>query len=204
MAKRRSFSETREWRVVKRSPLVRFRPHLAQPREGWEITLPLARAAVRGRLRPVLGRSFRRCVALESLRLPRKRSGRPVGSVDLLLLSESGDVALGECKRAGKRRNLRYLRRAMDQLIKYERALQKSPGGWLKKRIKASYEPFGFPGLGSVLSRLGLKSATAKRRWEKQVEANCRKGRIGFFVAGPGPRGRIAVWPIGSVQEIRP
>ena len=127
MARRRAFYETPEWKIVGRSGLVRFRPHLAQPREGREITLPLARAAVRGRLRPVLGRSWGRCVALESLRLPRKQSGKPVGSVDLLLLSKSGDVALGECKRAGKRRNLRYLRKAMDQLIKYERALQKSP-----------------------------------------------------------------------------
>ena len=203
---RRGYQTTPEWRTVGRSPLVRFRPHRAQPREGWDITLPLARAAVRGRLCSILGRNFGRCIALESLRLPRKRSGSPVGSVDLLLLSKSGDVVLAECKRAGNRLNLRYVRKAMKQLIKYERGLQKSPKGWLDDRIETSYTRFAFPDFGVALQRLGVKPGSAHSDWKKRVERNCRRGNRGqFLVAGPGSRRRrrsLVVWPVGPRREI--
>ena len=57
----------------------------------WRLNIPVACAAVRGELgKGVLGKAFDQCVALVSLMLTGS------GSVDLLLIAKSGDVAIGE------------------------------------------------------------------------------------------------------------
>lgn len=69
--------------------------------ESRAVTLPLAAAAPSGKLAPHLGPSFARCAVLESFRL----GG---ASVDLLVVTGNGDVALGECKRGSSLRKVRF------------------------------------------------------------------------------------------------
>lgn len=73
--------------------LISFRPRAEVQDEMWRLNIPIACAAVRGEFgERVLGKAFRRCVALVSLML------RGCGSLDLVLITKSGDVAIGECK----------------------------------------------------------------------------------------------------------
>src|SRR6266542_2452218 len=99
------FRTAREWsRRIRRKAklrahwLIRFRPRAEVQDEMWRLNIPVACAAVRGELgEPGLGRAFGRCVALVSLML------RGCGSLDLVLITKSGDVAIGECKLRDKR-----------------------------------------------------------------------------------------------------
>src|SRR5206468_2208552 len=97
------FKQTPEYELTGRSPLVRFRPHRAMTEENRRVALPLARAAVRGKLgEGLLGSEWRRCIVLEGLNLGRAQ-------LDLLLLNRSGGVALVECKRTRRSKTMKPL-----------------------------------------------------------------------------------------------
>lgn len=173
----RHFRNSREWSLIRQNALVRFRPHERVPAEKLSVTLPLACDATRGRLgQGVLGPEFRRCAALVDLMV----GG---GSLDLLLLSRSGDVALGECKRQQSGNAFRFVANAVAQLSRYERKIRRGcrKTSWLPARIRVSYRKFGFPPFRNVLREMGVKTPRAQGAWWRKVARNCSRGRIRFF-----------------------
>jgi hypothetical protein len=86
-----------------------------------------------------------------------------------LIVTKSGDLALGECKRLGRRRNFNPVAKAVFQLSGDERAIRRSPHGWLEKRIDDDYSKFGFPKFVEALRLLGLRSERQQRKWWKVV-----------------------------------
>jgi hypothetical protein len=174
----RNFRSSREWRLIRpvagrRRWLIRFRPHHNLQREVRDVNLPVACAAVSGKLAKALGRDFARCIALVGLRL------RGAGSADLVLVGMRGRVALGECK-YGDRRD------AWKQLRRYESALRR-PGCDLPELIERSYARFRFPHLCRTR---GLPvDARGVDRWWSLANRNCRRQHIRKFVID----GRVSV-----------
>jgi hypothetical protein len=96
----------------------------------------------------------------------------------MLIVTKSGDLALGECKRLRWRRNFNPVAKAFFQLSGYERAIPRSPHGWLEKRIDDDYSKFGFPKFVEALRLLGLRSERQQRLALRQanVEAGGSAG----------------------------
>ena len=192
------FKQTPEYKLVGRSPLVRFRPHWPMTEESRRVALPLARAAVRGKLgEGLLGSEWRRCIVLEGLNLSRR------AQLDLLLLNRSGGVALVECKRTRRSKTVKPVRLAAKQLFKYESMLRRLTARRLRRRIAASYDRFGFPEFEDALRRLGVRARAEDTRWWRRVERTLHEGSMCFFVAA-GREGRTAdVWAIEHLTEVR-
>src|SRR3989441_371091 len=191
------FKQTPEYKLVGRSPLVRFRPHWPMTEESRCVALPLARAAVRGKLAEgLLGSAWRRCIVLEGLNLSRR------AQLDLLLLNRSGGVALVECKRTRRSKTVKPVRLAAGQLFKYETMLRRLTARRLRRRIAASYERFGFPEFESALRRLGIRSRAERARWWRRVEGTLREGRIFFCAAGGRDGHDVDIWTVEHLPTV--
>lgn len=171
------FRTAREWkRRIRREEklrahwLIRFRPHAAPQDEMWRLNIPTACAAVRGEFgRGVLGKGFEQCVALVSLML------RGCGSLDLVLISRSGDVAIGECKLRDQRNDpARQLKRYRQGLV----ATAKS--GRLWREIERSYGRYEFEHLCRTVKRHFDLHDVAK--WCARVQSNASERSIKLFV----------------------
>src|SRR3989442_15193661 len=180
------FKQTPEYELVGRSPLVRFRPHWPMPEESRCVALPLARAAVRGKLgEGLLGSEWRRCIVLEGLNLSRR------AQLDLLLLNRSGGVALVECKRTRRSKTVKPVRLAAKQLFKYESMLRRLTARRLRRRIAASYDRFGFPEFEDDLHRLDVRAQAEDTRGWRGGERTLGEGGMCFFY-GADREGRTA------------
>lgn len=145
-------------------------------------------------LAPHLGPSFARCAVLESLRLGGV-------SVDLLVVTGNGDVALGECKRGSR---LGKVRNAFSQLVGYVREIRRLRPGWLRRQLDISYDRFDFPGFSQVLKELGVRSEKQRRRWFRRVEHRCSDGEIYLFAAvGRAGERAVDIWVIEKSGEVR-
>lgn len=172
------FRTAREWRrrirvdeKLRAHWLVRFRPRLKVQDEMWRLNIPVACAAVRGEFgKGVLGEAFDQCVALVSLML------RGSGSVDLVLLAKSGDVAIGECKLRDQRNDPEV------QLKRYRRGLiATARSGRLWQEIERSYGRYEFQHLCDTVRRHFALADVAT--WCGHVQRNASdQNRIKTFV----------------------
>lgn len=171
------FRAAREWRKrIRREQklrahwLIRFRPRRKLQDEMWRLNIPAASAAVRGELGAgVLGKAFEQCVALVSLMLT------GCGSLDLVLITPSGELAIGECKLRDRRsdpgRQLKGYRRGLVVTAK---------SGRLWREIERSYGRYGFQHLCSTVRRHFDLPDVAK--WCARVQLNASEDRIKTFV----------------------
>src|SRR5262249_4880197 len=131
---------------------------------------PAACAAVRGRFGRdhLLGAGFKQCVALVSLML------KGCGSLDLLLITKTGELAIGECK-------LRDHRDPEAQLKKYRAGLIAAAADRrLWQEVERSYGRYDAHHLCvTVRAHFNLPDAAT---WCRRVERNARAGRITTFV----------------------
>jgi hypothetical protein len=137
----------------------------------WRLNIPAACAAVRGEFgQRVLGKDFKQCVALVSLML------RGCGSLDLVLISKSGDMAIGECKLRDKRND------PDAQLARYRHGLgETARKGHLWREIERSYGRYGFQHLCATVRRHFALRDVAK--WCARVQRNASDDqRIKTFV----------------------
>jgi hypothetical protein len=187
------FSDSSQWDVIRKHPLVRFRPQRdAGPPETYDVTLRVALMLVEGKLASLFGAPYKSCAVLVGLRLGR---GSSVGQTDLVVLTRSGHVALGECKLSPDRRYAVLMRDALRQLERYEKTMRRSRQGWLLERIEDSYARFDFPDCGHLLTLLGVKSKPAQRKWWAKVFRNLQRGHVDRFVAIKRRwRANIEVW----------
>lgn len=171
------FRAAREWRrrirvdeKLRAHWLVRFRPRQKVQDEMWRLNIPTACAAVRGEFgKGVLGKAFEQCLALVSLML------RGCGSLDLVLITKSGDVAIGECKLRDQRND------PVAQLKQYRRGLvATAKGGRLWREIERSYGRYEFEHLcGTVKRHFDLHDVA---KWCARVQDNASERPIKLFV----------------------
>ena len=175
---KKDFRKVREWKKQIRGKkkfrvdwLIRFRPRRKVQDEMWRLNIPAARAAVRGKFGRgvLLGQAFKQCVALVSLML------KGCGSLDLVLITKSGDVAIGECKLRGRRTGL------ANQVERYRKGvIAAAARGRLWQEIERSYGRYEFQHLCETARRHFGLSDTAM--WCARVERNARAGHLKTFV----------------------
>lgn len=196
MRRSQPYHLSKEWDLTGRLRTVRFRVRRPMQSESRTVILPLALAAARGKLAPYLGTDFKRCAVLEGLRL----GG---ASLDLLIVTRAGSVALGECKR-GDSNSLRKVRNAVRQLVGYVRRIRRLKRGWLSRQLNVSYDRFDFPGFSQVLRELGLRSRKRQQRWLRRVEGCCRDGKMQIFSAvGRGGEEQVGIWVLKKAGRVQ-
>jgi hypothetical protein len=168
---------------------IRFRPRLKVQDEMWRLNIPAACAAVRGEFGRgvLLGKAFKQCVALVSLML------KGYGSLDLLLITKSGELAIGECKLSDRRNN------PEDQVERYREGLVAvAKGGRLWQEIERSYGRYDSHHLCNTVRRHFALRDVGK--WCARVQRNASAGRIKTFVL----RGEEQVRAMMKVDSRRP
>ena len=150
---------------------IRFRPRREVQDEMWRLNIPVACGAVRGEFGQdvLLGKAFKRCVALVSLML------KGCGSLDLLLIARSGALAIGECKLRDRRND------PWTQVDRYREGLVAvAKDGRLWQEIERSYGCYDSHHLCNTARRhFDLRNVG---KWCARVQRNASTGLIRTFV----------------------